>query len=320
MGILYIMSITAATRDNELYIYSGAIMFGISGAILWNSQHHYLIEISAKDNLGTNSGYFVGIYSMGSAIGVFILGYFIDVLGYQAAFNGFILVTLISIYLFSGMEAKHVNQEQSKQTSFFSTFRSKTLTLLAMATSLLPHLVYALIVSLIPIHVQQLSNNAYLIGIISTIYFVILMLLSKRFGALSDDRGRGKMIIIGLMLSITGLGVFIVAESITLLIVGTIFISIANSILLPMQNALQGDISTVGNRSLVTSSFMFFKYIGIILGFVLGYTLTISMTYIATAIIIIVVLSASYSLLMRVSGAEEEIALELTAKPITHMV
>jgi len=294
-------------------------MFGISGAILWNSQHHYLIEISTKNDLGANSGYFVGIFSMGSAIGIFLLGYFIDLLGYQDAFNGFIIVSLTAIYLFSGMEAKHARQEQNKPTSFFSTFRSKTLTLLAIVTSLLPHLVYALIVSLIPIHVQQLSNNAYLIGIISTIYFVILMLLSKRFGTLSDNLGRGKMIIIGLMLSITGLGVFIAAESITLLIVGTIFISIANSILLPMQNALQGDISTVENRSLVTSSFMFFKYIGIILGFILGYLLTVSMVYIASMLIVIIILGLSYTLLLRLSHMQEQVASELLPRPMVEV-
>jgi len=64
MSLLYIVSIIATTRDTELLIYTGALLFGFAGAILWNSQHHYLINISNKDNLGSNSGYFIGIFSM----------------------------------------------------------------------------------------------------------------------------------------------------------------------------------------------------------------------------------------------------------------
>jgi len=35
MSLLYIVSIIAATRDTELIIYTGALLFGFAGAILW---------------------------------------------------------------------------------------------------------------------------------------------------------------------------------------------------------------------------------------------------------------------------------------------
>jgi len=318
MCMLYIVSIIATTRDTEFIIYTGALLFGFAGAILWNSQHHYLINISNKDNLGSNSGYFIGIFSMGNLMGILSLGYLIDFVGYQNAFNVFIVIALISVFLFSRMESKDSCPEKGNKTSFAS-FKSRSLTLLAMTSSMLPNIILALMFSLMPIHIQTISNSPYLIGLVSAVYFVIMMLLSKKFGSLSDTVGRGNMIISGLLLALLGLGILAFAENIAMLIVGAIFMSIANSILVPMSNAIQGDISTVENRSLVTSSFMFFKYIGIILGLLLGYLLTISLTYITSIVVMLTVLVLAYTLLMRISDMKEQIASELEPSPITKL-
>jgi len=85
-AFLYIVSILAMIMDERFIIYSGTILLGLSGAILWNAQNNYIVGISQAHNRGKNSGFFVAVYGVGYAFGIYLLGYLISQFGYHSAF------------------------------------------------------------------------------------------------------------------------------------------------------------------------------------------------------------------------------------------
>jgi len=116
-ALAYIISISSIIVDNVFIIYIGTILLGFSGAILWNSQNIYLIKISKEENIGKNSGFFVAIYSIGCAIGILILGNFIELFSYKISFLLMLFFSFIGLYLFIQLDSiKEESIKKRKET------------------------------------------------------------------------------------------------------------------------------------------------------------------------------------------------------------
>ena len=101
-------------------------------------------------------------------------------------------------------------------------------------------------------------------------FFLMPLLLSVAVGKFSDKHGRGKVVLVAIFIALIGLFIFNGASSFYRLLLGMIFISVAQAILFPMFIALQGDVSTPKTQPIVTNLFVLFKYIGMVLGVILG--------------------------------------------------
>ena len=267
--ILYIISIIMMIVDNRLIIYSGTILLGLSGAVLWNSQNNYIVGISQDNNRGKNSGFFVAVYGVGYAFGIYLLGYLITIYGYQSAFYMMIGFAFGGLYLFSKMEHLESDTLEKRNISLFS-IRSLTLLKVVLSSSFIQSLLFGLAIALIPFHVQMVTNDSMLVGLLSAMFFLMPLLLSVPVGNFSDKHGRGKIVVGAVMVALVGLLVFNGATTFTRLLMGMTLISVAQAILFPMFIALQGDVSTPENQPLITNFFVLFKYIGMVSGVLLG--------------------------------------------------
>jgi len=266
---LYIVSILAMIMDERLIIYSGTVLLGLSGAVLWNAQNNYIVGVSQAHNRGKNSGFFVAVYGVGYAFGIYLLGYLIGQFGYQSAFYMMIGSAFGGLYLFYKMEELPNEISKKRQASIFS-IRSFTLLKAVIGSSFIQSLLFGLAIALIPFHVQVVTDDSMKVGLLSAMFFLMPLVLSVPVGKFSDKHGRGKVILVAILIALLGLLVFNGASSFERLLIGMTFISIAQAMLFPMFIALQGDISTPQNRALVTNLFVLFKYIGMVMGVILG--------------------------------------------------
>ena len=287
--MLYIVSIIAMIMDNRLIIYAGTVLLGLSGAILWNSQNNYIVGISQAHNRGKNSGFFVAVYGVGYAFGIYLLGYLISQYGYQNAFYMMISFAFGGLYLFSKMEQLPNETLKKHNVSVFS-IRSLTLLKVVLGSSFIQSLLFGLAISLIPFHVQMVTKDSQLVGLISAMFFLMPLLLSVPIGKFSDKHGRGKVILVAIFIALIGLSIFNGASSFYRLLLGMTFVSVAQAILFPMFIALQGDISTPKTQPLVTNLFVLFKYIGMVLGVILGDVFGVEWAYLISMVIIVLVL------------------------------
>ncbi len=296
-AIVYIISIIAIIMDNSLIIYIGAILLGFAGAILWNSQNNYIVGISQDHNRGANSGYFVSVYGVGYALGIVLLGYLIEILSYQKAFYIIIIFAFGSLYLFWNMDRLEGEFRQKHADSIF-TIRSITLLKSVLSGSFIQAIIFGLAVSLVPLHIQIITQNSTIVGVLSALFFIMPLLLSIAIGKLSDKNGRGVIIIIGIFMALVGVTAFHFSTTLGGLVVGMVGISIAQAILFPMSIALQGDIATPENQTIITNLFVLFKYIGMVSGIVIGNIFGIEYAYMVVFFIIVTILWFSFSLLL----------------------
>lgn len=105
---------------------------------------------------------------------------------------------------------------------------------------------------------------------------------------LIDQNGRGVIIIIGILMALVGVTAFHFATTLGGLVVGMVGISIAQAILFPMFIALQGDIATLENQTIITNLFVLFKYIGMVSGIVIGNIFGIEYAYMVVFFIIVI--------------------------------
>lgn len=101
------------------------------------------------------------------------------------------------------------------------------------------------------------------------------------------------------------------ASSFYRLLLGMIFISVAQAILFPMFIALQGDVATSKTQPLVTNLFVLFKYIGMVLGVILGDIFGVEWAYLISFWIIVLVLILSTKEILNDVNLKERILKEM---------
>jgi len=309
-AVAYIVSIVAMIMDNTYVVYGGTVLLGIAGAILWNSQNNYLVGISQAHNRGANSGFFVAVYGVGYALGIFVLGYLIEIFSYQNAFFMMLLFAFGGVYLFAQMDTLEGELGEKNSASIFS-IRSITLLESVLTSSFIQAILFGVVISLVPLHVQMVTQSSVLVGMLSAMFFIVPLLLSVPIGKFSDKNGRGKVMLAGIIIALLGLWAFHLAQTLFGLVVGMVALSIAQAILFPMLIAIQGDLSTSENQALVTNLFVLFKYIGMVLGVILGDIFGVEWAYLITIFIIVAVLLFSFRVLLDDDGVRDRVFEEM---------
>ena len=295
-AFFYLLSMVLILFTNEYIAYLGAMILGIAGAILWNSQNGYLLKISNEKNRGESSGFFISIFEAGSLLGILILGFFVEIYGFKISFMFVLLIGFLSLVLFIKLdETKICNQ--SKKTFYFS-FKTPTLFKVSIINAFSYNLIYGLSFSLVPLHIYILTNNTFIVAIISSLFYLFPMLLSKKIGLYSDKQGRNYIAFLGTCFTVLGLLFFHFSNEIFVLIIASILLALSVTFFNPIFIAIQGDISTSNTQVYITNIFMLLKYIGIITGIALGMLLGTKLAYMVTMILVVIGYLLGYKLML----------------------
>ncbi len=284
-SLFYSIFILSLLTKSVALIYIASALLGIASAFLWTAQNTYLIRASNEKFLGENSGFFSTFQSLGSGLGVFILGFLIVKFSEQIPFLTFAIFPLIGFLLFFKLRDLGPEQKFSRFRLLKKSILSKT----ALRFSSLwfgLNFVFGLVIGIMPIQIKE-SLGVSFIGILSSLFFILPITFSYFFGKFSDFKGRRPMIIISYILLLVGL-LSMSSERAGWLVFGIVLLALNSAILKPVTLALVGDVSTKENMEFLTALFWMVQSIGVVLALLISSQFSINRVYLVSIAAIII--------------------------------
>jgi MFS family permease len=279
IGILfYVLFILALMTKSMIFIYLASSLLGIAASLLWTGQNSYLVRATTDDNRGANAGFFGTLLSLGSAAGVISLGFLIAKFSYQSSFLLAALLPFIGLVFIFRLKDLRSEKSENHLHLLRKAITSKTawqLSTIWFSVSF----VYGLAIGLIPIEIKNILGVSY-IGGLSSLFYVMPILLSYGLGKLSDTKGRKTILLVSFLVSFLGLISLYFSHTAILLIVGIILIAIYNSMVYPITLALVGDVTTKNNLEYLTSFFWMIQNVGVVSSLILSTFIQTKMIYI----------------------------------------
>ena len=192
-SIFYSLFIFSVIDKNILLIYLSSALLGIAAALIWTGQGTYLIRASEKTNFGKNAGIFTTTFFLGTAIGIFTLGFLIEKISFQLSFTIFLLFPLLGFLTF--FKLKDIKTNQQIKNRFNLVKKSiKSLTALKLSSIWFSQsFVFGLSLGLIPLTIKNILGITF-VSILLPLFYIMPILFSYLFGKQSDKIGRGKSI------------------------------------------------------------------------------------------------------------------------------
>lgn len=259
-SIFYSLFIISLLSKSPYLIYLTSMLLGIAASLLWTGQNSFLIRVSDKKYYGENSGFFSSLQSLGSALGALFLGFLIAKFLFKIPFLLFSFFPLIGLLLLFNLRDVRAEQKLDR----FKLLRKSITSITALRLSSIyfsVHFIYGLVIGIIPIEIKNVLG-LYYIGVLSSLFYILPILLSYFWGKLSDTKGRKKMIILSYILIIVGLLSLSVSGRAIFLILGIILLALTWTIIKPITYALVGDVSTEQNLEFLTALFWMVQGIG----------------------------------------------------------
>ncbi|MCK5040459.1 MAG: MFS transporter [Candidatus Aenigmarchaeota archaeon] len=286
-SVFYSIFILSLLSKSTVLIYFSSSLLGIAASLLWTGQNSYLIRASDKSCYGTNSGFFASFQSLGSALGVFILGVFISVFLFNASFIIFSIFPILGFLLLFGLRDLKAKQEINHFRLIKKSITSTTalkLSSLWFATTF----VYGLVIGVIPLEIKNVLGISY-IGVLSSLFYILPLFLSYYFGKLSDIKGRRIMIIFSYILLLIGLVFLSLSSKTIFLISGIVLLALNWAIIKPITYALVGDVTTEYNLEFLTALFWMVQSMGVLSALLLSqiFKLEIVTLYLISILIVI---------------------------------
>lgn len=98
-SLFYSIFIFSLLTPSIFLIYIISALLGMASSFLWTAQNSYLIRASDEKSYGENAGFFSLLQSLGSALGIFVLGFLIAKFSYKIPFLTFASFPLIGFLL-----------------------------------------------------------------------------------------------------------------------------------------------------------------------------------------------------------------------------
>jgi len=295
-SLLYLLALILILFTNDYIAYLGAMILGLGGAVLWNSQNGYLLKVSSDKNRGENSGFFIAVFQTGSLLSVLFLGFIVELYGFETAFITVLGVGFLSLVLF--MKLDNIDGATQAKKAFSFSLKTTTLFKVSFMNAFSYHLIYGLSFSLVPLHIYLITKSTFIVAIVSSLFYLFPMLFSKRVGVYSDRNGRISVALTGAVLSILGLLFFHFSDGLSMLIIASVLLALSMTLLSPIFIAFQGDISTAETQTYITNIFMFFKYLGLIVGIAIDMLFGIEWAYFVIIILIGTGLVLGYKMML----------------------
>ena len=276
IGVLsYFIYIISILSGSQVVIYITSSLIGISASLLWTGQNSYLIRSSNKNSYGINSGFFYSLLLIGSGLGILLFGFLLPKLSFKLSFLIFSTFPLIGLFLIFKLRKIKIEQKTNKLQLVKKSVTSKiALRLGSFVFSFM--FIVGLAIGILPLQIKDILGIEY-IGPISSLFFMI-PILSYIVGKISDKKGRKISITSCYLLSVIGLILLYLFNSISL-VFGVIILAISRAIFLPNSSALIGDISTKNNLEFIAALFGLLRILGILLALILSNLIKTKLVY-----------------------------------------
>ena len=261
-SLFYSLFILSLLTKSIFLIYFASALLGIAASFLWTGQNSYLIRASDEKSYGANAGFFSSLQSLGSALGVLILGVLIGKFLFKIPFLIFSIFPIIGLLVISKIKDLKVEEKINRFKLIKKSILSKTALRLSTFWFAL-QFTYGLTIGVIPIEIKNILGVSF-IGVLSSLFYISPIFFSYFLGRLSDIMGRGKMIILSYALVIIGLISLYFSNISIFLIAGVILLALNISLMRPISYALVGDVSTKNNLEFLTALFWMVQNVGVV--------------------------------------------------------
>lgn len=289
--VSYGLFILSLSTKIPIIIYSASILIGFGASLLWTGQNSYLIRASEQKSYGKNSGYFNMLVTIGSALGVTLLGFLITRISFEQSFliaSFFSFVGIIFILPLKDFRTENLGNHFELIKHAISSKTALRLSTIWFSSSV----AFGFVIGLIPIQLKNTIGIDY-VGL-SSLFFIMPIATSYLIGKLSDVKGRNHIIILSFAFCIVGLGFLYFYTNPVALISGLILVSLYNATISPMRYALVGDVTSSKNLDYLAGLFWMMSGIGTVFSLMLSIIIPAKIVY----LISIIVLVASFFILL----------------------
>ena len=311
-SLFYSVFIISLLSESVILIYFSSSLLGIAASLLWTGQNSYLIKVSDEKHYGSNSGFFNSFQSLGSALGVLVLGFLIPVFLFNTSFLIFSIFPILGFLLLFRLKDLKVKQK----TNHFKLIKRSITSVTSLKLSsfwFATNFVFGLVISIIPLQIKDILGISY-VGVLSSLFFILPIFLSYHFGKLSDIKGRINMIIFSYLLLIISLVFLSFSSNVLFLILGIILLALNWTITKPITSALIGDVTTENNLEFLTALFLMIQNIGVVSALFLSqiFKLEVITLYLISIFIVVVSLIILLPLLkLDIEKIKEKISQEV---------
>lgn len=268
LGVLtYFVFIAALPLKSHAAVYLASSLLGIGASFLWTGQNTYVVKASDEKYYGANSGFFSSIMMLGSGIGILALSHLSSKYNYGKSFfllSIFPIIGFLILLKLKDIKSENTNNRFRLIKKIISSKTALRLSSLWFAVNFAS----GLVIGIIPMQIKDIFGLAY-IGMLSSLFFFIPILLSFFFGKLYDRVGRNKTILASYMLQLAALLALYFDSKITL-ITGIILFSLNRALITPVTYALVGDVSKKENLEFLAAFFWTVQNIGVVLSLIIS--------------------------------------------------
>lgn len=279
--MLYILALPA---KSILLLYVSSILLGIAASFLWTGQVSYLIRVSGARSYGTNAGFFISILSIGSAIGILFAQLLINSFSFSIFFIIASVFPLIAFAFLFFLKDVRVERTVNRLQLLLTTMSSKTAFRLS-AIWFSFHFIVGLGIGIIPLEIKNTLGFSY-IGLLSSVRWIIPIVLAYFIGRFSDTYGRKKMIIFSFAVALFGYIAFYFSQSPFFLILGIVLFALAIS-LKAVALGLLGDVTSETNLEFITGFLLIAENLGLLTAVILSTIIQTKIVYLVSMAILL---------------------------------
>lgn len=192
-AILYSSFILSLAIKNIYIIYITSALLWFGASLVRTSWNMIIIKDSKPKNIWRNSGIFNLFYSLWTIIWMIIIWFLISNLWYTISFYIQATLPLIwIIFIFSLKDEKYRSEEKRDWFNIKLLIKSKTLLRISLIR-FINFFIFWLIISILPYNIKNIVGDKY-IWILSSIFYILLLLLSYPIGKLIDIKARKNVI------------------------------------------------------------------------------------------------------------------------------
>jgi len=194
-SLFYSIFIFSLLTKSIFLVYLASILLGISAAFLWMGQISCLVRETEKKFYGESSGFFNTFLSLGSGLGILILGFLIERLkDFETPFLFFAFFPLIGAFIFLKLKEKKPEKNLERIKFPKKLFLSKT-SLQFSSLWFAQTFVFGITIGILPLQVEKALGISF-VRILSSLFLILPIIFSHLIGKLSDKIGREILIFV----------------------------------------------------------------------------------------------------------------------------
>ncbi len=262
-SLFYSIFIFSLLTKSIFLVYLASILLGISAAFLWMGQISCLVRETEKKFYGESSGFFNTFLSLGSGLGIFILGFLIEKLkDFETPFLFFAFFPLIGAFIFLKLKEKKPEKNLERIKFPKKLFLSKT-SLQFSSLWFAQTFVFGITIGILPLQVEKALGVSF-VGILSSLFLILPIIFSYLIGRLSDKIGREILIFVSYFFRLISF-LFLSIPKTFYLMLGVFFLILGQIFSSPISFAIVGDVTDKKNLEFLNALFNAFSVSGVVL-------------------------------------------------------